>query len=792
MNYGKLAYLKVNDLEKQLQQNGSDTINPNVDCFEITESESIEISSTYTHKFATITTSNTSDCCIFLNLNITSTTAQSVTISLKFDGVVICSQTKSLNAQNNEINISSVASSVAKGQGDLEMTISSEGQITLNNFNLVVIGASINSNKLSVELKACEFGSLIAVSYIKDNKIYYHQTSTDNINLASAQFVEFKQAQAHSVCFDLYNDEDKSLTFLYVGTDGNLYLARVGDNQEMFVDSSVSSVCVGNNPEEGSMVIVYVKDGKVLYKTLKQNVLSQSSVLNLPQADFINVRTVASEGNKSYVIATDKDYNNYICSSVGAPNVSKLLENIKFGLNILLSTYIYKERYPVEEINNISCTLAVVATATRYAKAQYNFTDITDLLVECNFRVECFTIPENGIVYGVDYDPSSENAADGVLNCVYVEDCTGFTPASITYDSSTMTAPVYADGSWVDKWPYNAIKPCLFKSENEITYLCQTDLTKSEDLTQENLDIESGNSGDVMVEIPKIYYRIHENENGVLQFRISNHKRFGYECFAFYYKGQIAQKLYVGAYPSTLKNDLFYSLSNNEKYRVQGKTVSQLQAFTTPRGTNFAMTNLNVSLLLQLLFIIQFKSIDYRSSIGYGYSFVAPTGERTTGLSNSYPTRTYGYLKTTQRSVERFLNIEGFASFGHYCLEGTYPGENFIGCMDVEGFHNNWVDETNHKDYLNFYSAIPNGNFETLKHSVNTYTGLIPTQIGTSVVVVDGFDFFRSRITRLGETYYRMHYPCQGIGMLGVFSYIINDLYTTSAVQGHRLVYFKI
>ena len=43
MNYGKLAYLKVNDLEKQLQQNGSDTINPNVDCFEITESESIEI-----------------------------------------------------------------------------------------------------------------------------------------------------------------------------------------------------------------------------------------------------------------------------------------------------------------------------------------------------------------------------------------------------------------------------------------------------------------------------------------------------------------------------------------------------------------------------------------------------------------------------------------------------------------------------------------------------------------------------------------------------------------------------
>ena len=112
--------------------------------------------------------------------------------------------------------------------------------------------------------------------------------------------------------------------------------------------------------------------------------------------------------------------------------------------------------------------------------------------------------------------------------------------------------------------------------------------------------------------------------------------------------------------------------------------------------------------------------------------------------------------------------------------------------MDVEGFHNNWVDETNHKDYLNFYSAIPNGNFVTLKHSVNTYTGLIPTQIGTSVAVVDGFDFFRSRITRLGETYYRMHYPCQGIGMLGVFSYIINDLYTTSAVQGHRLVYFKI
>ncbi|MBQ7579009.1 MAG: hypothetical protein IJT25_00540, partial [Clostridia bacterium] len=245
-----------------------------------------------------------------------------------------------------------------------------------------------------------------------------------------------------------------------------------------------------------------------------------------------------------------------------------------------------------------------------------------------------------------------------------------------------------------------------------------------------------------------------------------------------------------GAYPTSIVNGVARSVSGKAKYLTYNVQMAQQQSYANSRGTNFAMTNLNNSLLVQMLFVMQFKSLNYRESIGYGF---AATSEKTkvyTGYSDEYPTKTYGYKTTTNKLIDRFLNIEGFISFANYSIDGSLVSPTKFGIMDVSRRTNNWVDNTG-ANYMFLKINWPTTSRRGKAFVVNNYFGIIPIDQEEGATT-GGFDFFKSRTTNLSANSYVLHFPSAGNALVGVFSYVIMHVGMSNYGYGHRLVYYDL
>ena len=110
--------------------------------------------------------------------------------------------------------------------------------------------------------------------------------------------------------------------------------------------------------------------------------------------------------------------------------------------------------------------------------------------------VNFFLDEKTVIKYGVRIQLNNSNPETSVE---YINDSAGFTP-SVTSGSS------FVDNGWANRWPFNAIKPCLFKDGVVVGYLNPNNYAQFEDCSA--ADITSGTAGDVMVEFPKMYLKI--------------------------------------------------------------------------------------------------------------------------------------------------------------------------------------------------------------------------------------------------------------------------------------------
>ena len=92
------------------------------------------------------------------------------------------------------------------------------------------------------------------------------------------------------------------------------------------------------------------------------------------------------------------------------------------------------------------------------------------------------------VTYGVSIDLTNSNPETAVT---YTDDAVGMVAGST---------------DWYKMRIFKDIKPCLFKNGSVVGYLNPDNFAQFEDGTK--ADITSGNAGDVMIEIPKIGYKI--------------------------------------------------------------------------------------------------------------------------------------------------------------------------------------------------------------------------------------------------------------------------------------------
>jgi len=214
--------------------------------------------------------------------------------------------------------------------------------------------------------------------------------------------------------------------------------------------------------------------------------------------------------------------------------------------------------------------------------------------------------PEVNVIYGVEIDETNTNPTSAVS---YIEDSIGF-------DSALGAMGSFYYGSWKNNFPFNKIKPCVFKDGQVQYYLNPNDYTQKEDGSP--ADITSYNGTNVMVEFPKIYWKF-TRVGTKLQIRYSNYKAdSGFMALAHTRNGVEKDKTYIGAYTSV--GDDTGTLRS-----VSGKASTTIFSYNSHRdaskenGAGYEQMTYFHHLMIQVLFTVMFKSRDSVESLGYGY-----------------------------------------------------------------------------------------------------------------------------------------------------------------------------
>lgn len=276
-------------------------------------------------------------------------------------------------------------------------------------------------------------------------------------------------------------------------------------------------------------------------------------------------------------------------------------------------------------------------------------------------EIDDMLAPVIGSTYGVSIDLSNSNPETAVT---YTDDAVGMDGGS---------------PAWYQMNIFNKIKPCLFKDGKVVGYLDPKNFGQFEDGSV--ADITSGDAGDVMIEIPKIGYRI--SKSGTLLTvhitDVPNKVGFSYKAHTRTNEGD-RDKLYVGAFLGSHKDNRLRSLSG--KTPVSYKKISVMGESALINGSGYDILSFYPLTLLQCLYLIMYKNLNSQSALGMGYvngSTVKNTGATIDKGMN------YGSSDNTKQM--KFLGIEDFWGNLNQFIYGCYIDDNAHLLVATESFN---------------------------------------------------------------------------------------------------------
>ena len=340
---------------------------------------------------------------------------------------------------------------------------------------------------------------------------------------------------------------------------------------------------------------------------------------------------------------------------------------------------------------------------------------------------------EKAKVYGVKIDTTNSNPATAVT---YTDNAVGFTPA-------TGNNGAFSYGSWQDEFPFNQIKPCLYKNGVLNYYLNPNNFVQKVDGVTAS-DITSGADGDVMVEFPKIWWKF-ETIGTDLYVRYADAQiDSGYKCLA--HKRGITEKdkCYISSY-------LGYSLSSKLR-SLSGKTPTATQtigAFRTlaqANGAGYDQVAYFQLLMLQVLFTVMFKSRDSQTALGRGYvdgnaSAISTGGTNAKGMF---------YGETTGKLQNKFCGIEDFYGNLRYWIDGFFSNATWHMLIANQNFNDTGSGYT---DYGQGATANLSGYISTVQGGTETGFVVKATAGSATTFYADYGSLTASRLPSFGGSW---------------------------------------
>lgn len=260
-----------------------------------------------------------------------------------------------------------------------------------------------------------------------------------------------------------------------------------------------------------------------------------------------------------------------------------------------------------------------------------------------------YTVTLNYYKYiGVKVTIGNNNTESAVS---YVEDAVGM-------------ATGYA--AWKDHNIFKGIRPCVMKDGVVQYYLNPDNLTQKANGGAATINSES--AGDVMIEIPKLGYKMTTDgsTHTIMATDDPNAPGYCYRAHGLDAEGD-CDFVYVGAYLAANISSKLYSLSG--KSPATDITLTNARKFAQARGTGYQLVSFYPLTLLQCLYLIMYKNRHGRQALGYGYAKSSNSGKVNTGGTNAKG-MCYGESGGTQQMC--FLGIEDFWGNLFWWIDGIF------------------------------------------------------------------------------------------------------------------------
>lgn len=231
-----------------------------------------------------------------------------------------------------------------------------------------------------------------------------------------------------------------------------------------------------------------------------------------------------------------------------------------------------------------------------------------------------------------------QNESDPASMITYIEDNKDFASAYMDY-----TADSFNYGDWDSVWFIRDLKPCMLKYDGTVDYeLDKNDYTKKTDGTDSDV-ANASYGGNVMVGIPKVYWKIVDNGDNTANIYICDKKiDSDFHCWSHIdNNGNEIDYCYLSAYDGCNISSKLRSISGQSPMANQSGTTEINYAKSNNIGSDIIWyTGLfNDRMLINLLLLLIGKSTDTQTVFGTGnnnsYVSTSNTGIKKSGIMNT-------------------------------------------------------------------------------------------------------------------------------------------------------------
>ena len=319
-----------------------------------------------------------------------------------------------------------------------------------------------------------------------------------------------------------------------------------------------------------------------------------------------------------------------------------------------------------------------------------------------------FNASSGGVVYGVNWNPTTD-----------------------TYERTGIAAGVALSTSYAGVIQ-TKMRRCVLNVDGTVKYyLSATDSTKKAEGSAAIID---GTDGNVMVEIPKFWYK-YENVGGVHKWLISDAAQTGYEVHPAFIRGGIEKSFrYYCAYQGyTLGTKL---ISGSGRVPTANKTRATFRTEASANGVGWSQIDWNLLTAVQLLYLVEYANFNTQAMLGQG---ITTSGVYTdiTGSSNSLGNASSPSTNTSTQFMS-YRGIENWYGQIYKSIDGVNINSY------VYYVNNNpatFADDVFTGDYIStgITSATANGYVKNIVANKNGFVPSVTTGGSASTFVPDYF-----------------------------------------------------